>query len=93
MADWQVGDLALCVKSNWEVWSDKPLCPTFGPKAGDILKVVRISVCDYFGDPCLNFFEYGLGDEDAFAAVGFRKITPGADIEGIEVERKVKVPA
>lgn len=66
MADWQVGDLALCVKVG--AWSK------FGPapKAGEI-NVVDGLYCDPVdGSLHLGFAEY----RDAFLASRFRKVTP-----------------
>lgn len=90
MADWQKGDLALCVKQGpWRgiLVDDLRLCRM----RGGMIATVR-GVGDYRGAPILWFEGFpGECTRDAFHAIRFRKITPGADIEGIEVERRVPV--
>lgn len=87
MADWQIGDLALCVERSVSCFN--PTIP------GHIYEVKRVwenkgvaldfvgifnghrsrSVCDFWGHHPSRFV----------------KITPGSNIEGEEVERRVSV--
>lgn len=95
MSDWQPGDLALCVKQGpWmQRFSNGGEAPCAGPMAGDVCLVVDV-VVSLFGDLGLFFAEwpdYSLGGQ--YRAERFVKITPGADIEGIEAEKRRKVPA
>lgn len=91
MSDWQVGDLALCVKLG-------PWCSFYhdsqieepgadGPKPGSVNRVIAVSL-----DPdnlvCLKFAEFpddSLNDY-GFCASRFRKITPP---EADEFDREV----
>lgn len=85
MADWQVGDLALCVKIGpWEYDDDGIACA--GPKAGSVHRVTRVHPL-----PAIWLEGWGYSGDDAFCPSRFRKITPGAKIEGIEEPRRVKV--
>lgn len=85
--DWAQGDLALCVNNNgWAsagVWQDEP-----GPFAGQILTVIGVRA--FAGRTGLRFEEWPT---DWFHAVEFRKITPGAHIEGVEAEARHPIPS
>lgn len=80
---WEVGDLALCVKVGaWEVYVG-PECGGPDPKCGAIYVVTGVV------QECLRFCEFPHALYDASR---FRKITPGAKIEGIEEPRRVFHP-
>lgn len=92
MADWQVGDLALCVvkavKTNlkrgcvYRVISVGPVLPFVqGPDVGLEL------------DGVVNPTAYALLRRNWVIQSAVRRITPGAKIEGIEEPRRVKVDA
>lgn len=80
--DWQVGDLALCVKLG--PWKSEPGCSEAGPQAGSICTVKWIEAIPVGlskGKPGLVFEEWA----DGFAAKYFRKIPPHkADAEDRE---------
>lgn len=92
MSGWQVGDLALCVRTA-------PRYPVNPTRAGCVYKVSRVWlhpngrwVLDFSGiyngsprksDPRLDF--WGHSPER------FRKVTPGTDIEGVEERRRIPV--
>lgn len=86
------GDLALCINARGWRASD---CPDIlaGPVAGQVLTVRVVTRAQYHYHDAVST---GLGfDEwpgDVFDPVSFRKITPGADLDGIEVERRIAVP-
>lgn len=84
--DWTPGDLALCVNGEgWAVpgvWLDEP-----GPSAGQILTVRGVRLFRHRVG--LKFDGWG---HDWFHAVDFRKITPGADIHGVEEPTRIAVP-
>ena len=82
MADWQAGDLALCIAKGFtERGKSSPIRP------GSVHKVVLVDRWPFLN---LVFDEY---PNFGFDAGDFRKITPGADIEGIEERRRVPVEA
>jgi hypothetical protein len=73
--------LALCIYRG---------CLPFEPQTGAIYRVVTVhyeaGLCGLEIDGVPN--DPGF---DGWEATGFRKITPGAQIEGIEVERRLPV--
>jgi hypothetical protein len=84
MADWQKGDMALCLKQG--PWSDIGFA---GPRAGQVFTVSAVAV----RRGILSLLIRGDWRNPWFVTSQFRKITPGADIEGVEAERRVKEPA
>lgn len=87
MSDWQPGDLALCVQSGKET------------RKGCIYTVIRVTgpgemageYMNYENFDLLDFSEFGLGDMNGADARRFVKVTPGADIKGIEAEKRIRV--
>jgi hypothetical protein len=84
------GDLALCINSRGWRASD---CPdTFdGPTAGQVLTVRIVTRALHHG-AVLDGLGFDAWPGDVFDPVSFRKITPGADLDGVEVERRIAVP-
>lgn len=75
MSDWQVGDLALCVRATGEPWKYLPGTPAM--RAGSIYSVD--GVVDICGQCGLIFQEHPSSHpQRAFCASAFRKITPPA---------------
>lgn len=92
MSGWEPGDLALCIKlGNWQYTATGDLAPDGGMRCGVIASVRRVAVSPR-GNLVLWFVGYP-GDEfhDGYVADRFRKITPGADIQGIEEPRRIPV--
>ena len=92
MADWKIGDLALCVKLGpWRRSGSGIKTDDARVRAGMVLTVRRIEQSPW--GLAIWFIGIGADDdmENAYKARRFRKITPGADIEGIEVERRVPI--
>lgn len=86
MTDWQVGDLALCVRAKYR----KELIGKVG-----IVRCVVFGKCAETGEPALGLEVEGFPNPPSgwgWMASFFRKITPGADIEGIEAEKRISVP-
>lgn len=89
MSDWQPGDLALCIKSNWRVAVDNGHDDRgFRPRRGGIYQVHQVFV----GGGWLSTWPpgvVGLVFRDApmcgFNASGFRKIRPHAPDEEDEI--------
>jgi hypothetical protein len=98
MANWEPGDLALCVKDGKFVHNSHTgrRCTHNGrmvPPRGSIREVSRVEVAmtdrgTVFSCGCLNliFTDGSLG-----AASRFVKVTPNADVEGIEERRRLPV--
>jgi len=90
MSNWQPGDLALCIKQGpWEaVYDDGEVEPSEGPAPGSI-NVVKGLVYTR-GDLCLHLDGWleNDGSFSGFIASRFRKVTPGSEPEGAEVERR-----
>lgn len=88
MGDWQVGDLALCVNSDWG-WAAEPC----DPQSGAILTVSALDNTP--GDYGLWFD--GIDSCDSYAVEYFRKIhplTPEEHLEAIrELANDTKTPA
>lgn len=88
MMDWQPGDLALCIS----VASEYP------PQVfiGAVLTVENVWA-DVPGPDgelgiALDFYEADrFGDDEAYGAHRFIKVTPGADTKGIEAEKRIRV--
>ena len=97
MTDWQPGDLALCVKGG-KITSLECEPPLDGfPAAGSIYTVKRAGTYTFGTGTKLalwftNAPRNSSGDR-VWSAERFVKVTPGADIEGVEVERKAPKPA
>jgi len=98
MADWQVGDLALCVES---ARGNKLYCRIGNDmflengdrelriKAGAVYTVTNVgALIGPDRQLALGFTE----SEGPWLASRFRKITPGAKIAGIEEPRRIKAP-
>lgn len=86
MTDWQVGDLALCVSAKYR----KELIG----KIGRVSKVVAGRNVET-GEPALGLIVDGFPEpphKNGWLASSFRKITPGADIEGVEEPTRISVP-
>jgi len=90
MADWQVGDLALCVKGADDLKADDL-------KAGAVYVVLEIWVGHTFSGGFFHDWD-GIGlrvgaeaKDECWLPSRFRKITPGADIEGFEEPRRIPV--
>lgn len=86
---WEVGDLALCVRT--------PTSPEgfASPiKMGEIHTVAALHISNFSGALGLELVgvTFPHGGQNASRASNFRKITPGAKIEGIEEPRRVPVP-
>ncbi len=88
MSNWQAGDLALCVRSV------KPEATArTGIRQGGLYTVENVVIVPD-GRVGLRFKGFTAGGKfKAFTAWGFRKITPGHEIEGVEVEKKIREPA
>lgn len=84
MADWQIGDLALCIRARRH-----PQC------VGRIFTVSAVAVgIDSDGKEGigLRFTDGPIAPTSGYwLCRTFRKITPGSKIEGVEVERRVPV--
>lgn len=84
MTDWQIGDLAECIRDDWEN-PDAPIIPT-APKIGDQRMVVDTDVAISFCSDCRRSHAMlGLsfigGDGWYWQADRFRKIEPkGQDV-------------
>ena len=84
--DWTAGDLALCVNSRG--WRDAvSLAPVSGPRAGQVLTVRQVT----FAGASWRL-EFACWPK-RFNAKAFRKITPEADIHGIEAEARHPLPS
>lgn len=86
--DWKPGDLALCVKRTH---------PAFPGETATRLAVLRVYTVERVGRPSLRLKgERPLGLRETkplqpncgWPETLFRKITPGANIEGAEIERE-----
>ena len=98
MTDWQPGDLALCVRGGILLKTYLHPLPAY-PESGKLYNVVDIDFQEFtytqdkkvvalvFSDAPVN----RCGTK-TWAAARFVKVTPDADIEGKEVERKVPKP-
>lgn len=100
MTDWQPGDLALCVKGGRIVSSPllRPPLPEY-PNTGKIYTVDGVSVDKFIQVPGESVLALHFTDaptnrcgKRVWAAERFVKVTPGADIKGVEVERKAPKP-
>lgn len=90
MSDWQKGDLALCIKQG--PWLDNNgNLHTDGPRSGEVCRVIAVLTLD--GELGLALCEHPFDLFGCFTARRFRKITPGAKIEGIEEPRRLPVKA
>lgn len=91
MSDWQPGDLALCVGLD----PRSTFVCHWRPLPGSVCTVVEVVESLDEGDNAfcgLNFAEDQTPNPlAAFDAAFFRKITPGAKIEGIEEPRRLPV--
>lgn len=89
MADWQPGDLALCVKSGVRtragaVYTVADLTPPGGYSPADH----SVNMTDVVS---LRFREIDHPPRAWANSKRFRKVTPGADIEGFEERRRLPV--
>ena len=84
------GDLALCINARGWRASD---CADIlaGPVAGQVLTVRVVTRAQYRGD-VLTGLGFDQWPGDVFDPVSFRRITPGADLDGVEVERRISLP-
>ena len=90
---WEVGYLALCVKVGpWRhITPNGQIRKASGPNPGQIYCVTGIQN-DWRGFTCLEFEGFAAGrDIYGYRATRFRKITPGAKIEGVEERRRLPV--
>lgn len=84
MADWQPGDLALCIKKP-----DGDFDTGWTVQPGGVYTVMEFDFW-WDGEPFLNFFEDPFYVKDAgFEACAFVKVTPGTEIDGFEEPRRV----
>ena len=92
MADWQVGDLALCVDGQRKPDSVGWRIP---PKAGSVFRVTGVAIYKFAQREALALWLEGGPENNSggpvWGATRFRKITPGADIEGFEEPRRIPV--
>lgn len=88
---WQVGDLALCVDRGLR--RCRCGCIQTGlecPPQGSVREVISIGECgDYPPAGCKEIALVFIGHFGM--ATRFRKITPGANIEGVEERRRLPV--
>ena len=93
MADWQPGDLALCIKQGaWAHFASGELAAPSCVRGGGVYQVRRVGISPFSGACVLWFTEHpGDGITESFNASRFRKITPGTEPEGIEEPRRVPV--
>ncbi len=83
MADWAVGDLALCVRS---IWASRPGDTV--PRSGQVGLVERVTQgANHRG---LVLREFQTSNKFGWAAFAFVKITPGTEIEGVEAENRIR---
>jgi hypothetical protein len=88
--DWTPGDLALCINGEgWFVLVGGEVAEGAHPTAGQILTVTQIGV-HALGIIGLKFQSFG---QEWYEAAEFRKITPGADIQGVEAEKRHPIPS
>ena len=86
MADWQVGDDALCIcQDDWVLAANG--ADADGPRAGQHYKVTVVGYSGPFG-VFLGFAEW---PRRGYHHTGFIKVTPDADL--IEQERRIEVDA
>ena len=84
------GDLALCI--NARGWRASDCADVLaGPDAGQVLTVRLVTRAQYHG-AVLTGLGFDEWPGDVFDPVSFRKITPGAELDGVEVERGIAVP-
>lgn len=93
MSDWQPGDLALCVQGG--VRDPTAAKPEGWPVAGKIYTVSHAALYQFKRGLFLGLFlvdgPKNASGKSIWNAGRFRKITPGADIEGIEEPRRIPV--
>lgn len=78
--NWQVGDLALCIKDGWTASPDSaPGMPDEMPRKGEILTVADIAV--FAGEVFLRFGPPRFSLQDCWHAPKFRRISPLTDSE------------
>jgi hypothetical protein len=85
--DWEPGDLALCVKARFfPDWVGRLFT------VSDVL--ITYNVDTHLEGVGLRFVgtEHPLNARLAFCATYFRKVTPGAEIKGIEAEKRRVIP-
>jgi hypothetical protein len=93
VSDWQPGDLALCVKGGQLV---PAVIRTDYPAAGRVYTVAAVGLGFFLTGKQLALWlssdaPVNTCGERVWTASRFVKVTPGADIKGIEVERRVPV--
>lgn len=86
MADWQIGDMAVCVGPGVYFCHDRRVVHRDGPQKGSFVTVDEIAARG--GSTVLGFTAW---PDDFYAAKRFLKVTPPADL--IEQERREQVPA
>ena len=90
MTDWAVGDLALCIKSgNWRPRIGHIVQTEPGPNVGQCFTVRAVQMG--IADPDEVYLGFH-GKRFQYAARYFRKVTPGADIEGVEEAKRLPQP-
>lgn len=84
-ADWNVGDLAICIRPGR--WVD-PIEPHdgSGPKTGSIHEVEEVGAHQGF-----VFLGFSLWPEEFYEASAFRKIAPLSDLERLRAETEFHV--
>lgn len=92
--DWQIGDLALCVK-NGQWYDADGGCEHYGIpiRSGMVLSVRRVGQA--IGHPCKALWLEGVEDRVSpagFGSIRFRKIRPLTDEEREAFEADLRVP-
>lgn len=83
---WKRGDLALCINSDgWSLRGSKGKSP--GPQCGEVNEVAAVWMHG-FPEGDIEALQFPAWPGDSFASDNFVKVTPGADIEGSEIERE-----
>lgn len=84
--DWKPGDMALCINPDgWFERATRQRLP--GPVMGQVHQVEAVWI-HCFPENQYETLVFGPWPNDSFDAKQFRKITPGTEINGSEVERE-----
>lgn len=84
--DWKPGDMALCI--NPDGWAQRDGVPDVpGPKLGQVYEVQQVWVM-CFPDGQYETLVFSPWANDGYHSENFRKVTPGTEINGAEIERE-----